>query len=302
MVISQGSHHHRSPFPTTEDAKSRPIEVDHKVDYEVDQEEEDDSRTMVCGVGSYRPQWLQHFATARFFAINFCVVGILQGAFYTFMVGIISTLEKRFAFDSTISYSFLIADNFSQMILSPLVGWLGTKVNRAHLIALGELVVAFACLLAATPYWLYGPGLHLLNREFGAANSTSTSVDKYDLCPAEAESCSALNLSDHSSSSSAPWLPVGIFFFASFANGFGYTAFYTVGLPFLDDNIPKKSAAMYLSTISTLRLLGPCLGFVLSSIVLSFYENPLMEPGIDSQDPRWVGAWVSLNINFAVHY
>lgn len=65
----------------TEDAKSEPIDVGNT---RVDEDNEEEEGEASCGVGSFRPQWMQNFATARFFAINFCLVGILQGIFCFF--------------------------------------------------------------------------------------------------------------------------------------------------------------------------------------------------------------------------
>lgn len=72
MTISQD--HHRA---RTEDAKSEPIDV---LRTKKDGEDEEETEAS-CGVGGFRPRWMQNFATARFFAINFCLVGILQGIF-----------------------------------------------------------------------------------------------------------------------------------------------------------------------------------------------------------------------------
>ncbi|KAJ6223460.1 hypothetical protein RDWZM_002005 [Blomia tropicalis] len=255
---------------TTEDAKSEPIEIN-----------DDDHEETSCGIGSWRPKWLQFFASANFFVINFSIIGILQGAMFTYMIGIMSTIEKRFAFETKVSGFILIADNLSQMVVSPLVGYLGTKYNRSHLIAIGELVVALSCLVNAVPFYMYGPGVHLLNKDI----VTNTSSHQFDLClPDNMENC-------ESGQHSTVMVAVVILWMSSFANGFGYTAFYTIGLPYIDDNIAKKNSPMYLSMISTLRLLGPALGFILSSICLSFYENPFMDPGITRNDPRWIGAW-----------
>jgi len=87
-----------------------------------------------CGIGNWRPDWMQVFANPKFFVINFSIVAILQGAYFTYLIGSISTLEKRFAFESKISGFILIADNLSQMVVSPIVGYLGSKYNRSHLI------------------------------------------------------------------------------------------------------------------------------------------------------------------------
>jgi hypothetical protein len=82
-----------------------------------DELEDDDAADTSCGIGSWRPQWLQMFASPVFFLINFSLIGIIQGMTGTYFVGSMSTLEKRYAFDSKISGFILIADNFSQMLV-----------------------------------------------------------------------------------------------------------------------------------------------------------------------------------------
>ena len=81
-------------------------------------EVKDDYNLSSCGLGSWRPQWIQFFASPLFFLINFSIVGIIQAMTGTYFIGSMSTLEKRFAFDSKISGFILIADNFSQMLVS----------------------------------------------------------------------------------------------------------------------------------------------------------------------------------------
>ena len=182
-----------------------------------------------CGFGLWRPQWMQVFATPKFFALNFCVVAVLQGAYFTYLIGSMSTLEKRYAFESKISGLILTADNLSAMFLGPVVGYLATRYNRSHLIAIGELIVALSCFLSAVPYFIYGPGLHLLSQTSVISNQT-----QYETCSAE-QHYSECKPGDHSTA----YLAVCILWFASFANGAGYTAFYTIGLPYIDDNVKK---------------------------------------------------------------
>ncbi|CAG2106428.1 unnamed protein product, partial [Medioppia subpectinata] len=232
-----------------------------------------------CGIGNWRPDWLQVFATTKFFVINFSAVAVLQGAYFTYLIGSISTLEKRFAFESKISAFILIADNLSQMFLSPVVGYFGAKYNRSHLIAIGELVVGLSCIMSALPYFIYGPGLHLLSRTDVVSN-----VTQYEMCPTNPLDTKC---GDDSTEHTTVYLAVVILWLASFANGIGYTAFYTIGLPYIDDNIKKKNSPIYISTTATLRLCGPVLGFLLSSISLHWYEDPLYDPHINTNDPRW---------------
>lgn len=82
----------------TQDAKSGPIMVN---DF-------DETEEIGCGLGSWRPKWLRRYGTAKFFVFNFCLVGILQGALFTYLIGIMSTIEKRFAFETKVSGIILI--------------------------------------------------------------------------------------------------------------------------------------------------------------------------------------------------
>lgn len=80
---------------------------------------EDDPALTSCGMGSWRPDWLQVFANPIVFLINMSLVGTIQGMTGPLFFSSISTLEKRYAFDSKISAIILIADNFSQMLVRP---------------------------------------------------------------------------------------------------------------------------------------------------------------------------------------
>jgi organic anion transporter 5A len=227
----------------------------------------------------WRTKWLRLMSKPEIFLINFSIVAIFQGSVFTYMVGSISTLEKRYSFDSKISGLILIADNVSQIFISPLVGYLGNKYNRPRIMAIGELIAAFSCFVFAAPYFIFGSTLLSLQDITTHGNST------HDLCKS--------SLMTEECSQSTVWSAVIIFWMASFLNGMsdqsihnfifanvshikgiGCTAFYTIGIPYIDDNTSKKNSPIFLSTSAALRLFGPALGLLLSSHTLKFYENP----------------------------
>ena len=109
----------------------------------------DDNQEFSCGFGSWRPQWLQKYASPKVFLVNFSLLAIVQGASFTYLIGSITTLEKRYGFDSKISGFILIADNISQMIVNPFIGYLGSKYNRPMIMAIGEVIVAISCFMNA---------------------------------------------------------------------------------------------------------------------------------------------------------
>ena len=139
------------------------------------------------------------------FLVNYSVVAIFQSAIFTYMIGSLSTLEKRYAFESKISGLILIADNISQIFISPLIGYLGNKYNRPRIMAIGELISAFSCFVFIIPYFMYGPAIHLLDTNHIHSNTT------HELCKAipKLDEC-------HSNTVCAA---VFILFLANFLNG-----------------------------------------------------------------------------------
>ena len=194
-----------------------------------------------CGLGSWRPEWLQMFATPQFFMLNFSIIAVIQGSYFSYLIGCSSTLEKRFSYSGWLTGFILIADNFSQILISPLIGFLGKRMNKATLIAAGMVFISFSCWVTALPYFVYGPGTHLLSRsvdEFANKNNASS------LCGSTDEGhCDAAS----KATSATVWPAYVMIWMASFLNGVGYTAFYTLGFPYVDDNVGKKNAPVYFS-------------------------------------------------------
>jgi len=80
--------------------------------------------------------------------------------------------------------------------------------------------------------------LHLLTNTKVVSNFT-----QYEVCLPDDNNINCGDGEDHST----VILAVVILWFASFANGMGYTAFYTIGLPYIDDNVQKKNSPLYIS-------------------------------------------------------
>lgn len=69
------------------------------------------------------------------------------------------------------------------------------------------------------------------------------------------------------------------------------TIYYSAGTAYLDDNVERRKAPIYMTLSTFLRGLGPVIGFILSSACLAIYEDPQHPPDYDSEDSRWIGAW-----------
>jgi len=53
-----------------------------------------------CGIGAFKPQWIQKFATKKAFMVVFTLLGVIQGMTWSYFTATISTLEKRFKISS----------------------------------------------------------------------------------------------------------------------------------------------------------------------------------------------------------
>ncbi|CAG2100162.1 unnamed protein product [Medioppia subpectinata] len=193
-----------------------------------------------CGIGSWRPKWLQRWATANMFILMLAIIGTLQSSAFAYTVASVTTLEKRYAFNSFISGIILIADDISGLIFKPIYGYLANHVHRPRLIGCSTILVGIGCYLAALPYFIYGPAVHLLSKTVSANQSMGA-----EFCDANrtlVDECV-----DDDNYFSFPILPVLLPFMSMFLNGLGSAAVYYVGIPFLDDSVDKKKSPMYIS-------------------------------------------------------
>ncbi|XP_076337292.1 solute carrier organic anion transporter family member 74D-like isoform X2 [Tachypleus tridentatus] len=235
----------------------------------------------LCGLGNCKPHWLQRFASPKTYLLIFSFVSLTQGAYITYFAGILSTIEKRFAFKSKTAGILLIADNISPIITGALVGFYGGSGHRPRWLAAGMILSSLSCLTSALPYMVFGSGTHL----------RSKSSDF--LTEPQAQFCTLKRSQEGCTTSvvSATVPAIVLLFLGNFLQGFGAIAFYSVGTPYLDDNVRKNDSPLYFGTLFALRLFGPALGFLLSSACLGVYENPWTTPDFGPEDPRWIGAW-----------
>lgn len=147
-----------------------------------------------------------------------------------------------------------------------------------------------ACALAALPYFLYGPG----NDYYDDDNQKyiDSTEDDIEYCVRSPEGSQPKNDTSCDNAKKLENVPsIVMIFFSNFLTGVVTTIYYSAGTAYLDDNVSREKAPLYMTIAAFLRGLGPALGFVLSSACLYLYEDPAHPPDYQPNDPRWVGAW-----------
>lgn len=247
-----------------------------------------DHTKITCGVGRWRPRWLQPMANPMMFLFILSLVAIAKGMANSMPYSLMSTIEKRYSFDSKISSIHFFACDICSMLVSPIVGYYGVRFNRPKLIGYGQLILSFSCILASSPYFIYGPVS--INVSYDSNSNLTYTNNHHQIC-SSSESKSFQSIDCNLNNENTVWPAVIILFIANFLQGIGITIFFVIGMPFIDDNVSKGSSPMFLSIIQSIILIGPVFGFTLSALCLNMYEDPWNDPGFSHTDPRFIGAW-----------
>ncbi|XP_022653533.1 solute carrier organic anion transporter family member 2B1-like isoform X3 [Varroa jacobsoni] len=282
----------------------------------------------LCGVFSWRPEWLQQFMKPIYFTFVYLLFGIFQGAMKTGLNSSMTTLERKFGMSGTMISTVLIMDNITGTIASLVIGYYATKVSRPRILVFGVWLSIMACVFFVAPHIFYGSldiesegGVVLQNgkRHRGASRKTTQLFTEFCDAPDEsgwplndATSTNAFNTSLGASTGGginlnkanrllarprnqevSVAIPVVVLLsIGNMLNGIGGVSFYIAGTTYMDDNVKKKNSPIYFAAIMALRMLGPLLGVTVNSYFLTLYEHPLSPPsGLSTRDPRWVGAW-----------
>lgn len=230
-----------------------------------DENHEDDIK---CGWGPCTPVWMQPFASKQMFLIVFCVTWVLQGMYHTYFVSVITTIEKLFQIQSKITGIIMSATEIGQIGSSLLLTYYGGQGHRPKWIAWGMVLFAISSFTCSLPHFIYGRQLikdNLLNtkqhnvcklpvpyEEFSWKNtsweSNMTFLETQPKMSPIFQSCEDELVTAHRIHPSVTKIVLAIFFISLLGVGMGQTAVYTLGIPYIDDNVASKESPLYFGT------------------------------------------------------
>ncbi|XP_076371446.1 solute carrier organic anion transporter family member 74D-like [Tachypleus tridentatus] len=285
----------------------------------------DDFDKPYCGIGSFRPKWFQLFANKKTFVAIFCLTSVLQGMYSTYFVSVLTTIEKLYRVESKTTGIILSATEIGQIGGAFFLTYYGGKGHRPKWIAFGTLLFATACILCSTPHFLFNINYPVYTDQDNIGNRTYQTLQKLhaELCHFKQIASSEVapqyesvtwwkdNSTDYFPAaepygydrssdcgfSDVPNKKTGfiltIFFISLLFIGIGATAVYTLGIPYIDDNVAARDSPMYFAITIGVRIFGPVFGFLLGSFCIGLYVNFPFESAkhLTPDDPQWVGAW-----------
>lgn len=230
----------------------------------------------LCGIGAYRPSWLQRFSTKKWMLFWLCWFCFVQGMLVNgFVPSILSTIERRFVFSSAILGRIMQFYDIGYVICCIPVSYFGGRHSKPLFLASGILIMGIGSFLFSMPHMVSDKYEYIDKAEdLGSCSRPNETM----VSPANSLYGSAVcNETDvvaaAATASSNRFFYEVLFCLAHLLHGIGATPLFTLGVSYIDENVKPALSSMYIGVFYTFVILGPAAGFVFSSLFLRYHTD-----------------------------
>ncbi|EDL10624.1 solute carrier organic anion transporter family, member 1b2, isoform CRA_a, partial [Mus musculus] len=182
----------------------------------------------------------------------------------------ITQIERRFDIPSSISGLIDGGFEIGNLLVIVFVSYFGSKLHRPKLIGTGCFIMGIGSILTALPHFFMGYYRYATENDISSLHNSTLTCLVNQTTSLTGTSPEIMEKGCEKGSNSYTWIYV---LMGNMLRGIGETPIVPLGVSYIDDFAKEGNSSMYLGTLHTIAMIGPILGFIMSSVFAKLYVD-----------------------------